>query len=144
MCSPKQQRRTALSLVWWASTGGGDGVGISALDRYRGVSVYKAIIHANAVFFGEHVDGGWWMVDGGDMGRRGAWDGMAAQVPSVTHEVESRLLQGQNVVQGAIAEPQVDFNSWQLGGMDEERMRMRSRSTCWSLLAVLETSVTQS
>lgn len=35
--------------------------------------------------------GGWWMVNG-----------MAAHVPSVTHEVESRQLQGQNVVQGAM------------------------------------------
>lgn len=29
-------------------------------------------------------------------------DGMAAHVPSVTHEVESCQLQGQNVVQGAM------------------------------------------
>lgn len=37
------------------------------------------------------VGGAWWMVDG-----------MAAHIPSVTHEVESRQLQGQNVVQGAM------------------------------------------
>lgn len=33
---------------------------------------------------------------------RSVVDGMAAHVPSVTHEVESRQLQGRNVVQGAM------------------------------------------
>lgn len=43
------------------------------------------------VWCGWEERGGWWMVDG-----------MAAHIPSVTHEVESRQLQGQNVVQGAM------------------------------------------
>ena len=63
-----------------------DGVGISALSRY-GVSVCDPMA---AVFSASMWMGGW--VDGR------AVDGMAAHVPSVTHEVESRLLQGQNVV----------------------------------------------
>ena len=99
------------------------------------MSVYNAIIHAHVVFSASMsmVEGGWWRH------REGGVDGMAAHVPSVTHEVESRLLQGQNVVQGAMRN-QRSTSILTIGGMDEVRMRSR----CWSLLVVLETSVTQS
>lgn len=72
-------------------------------------------------------------------------DGMAAHIPSVTHEVESRQLQGQNVVQGAMRNVE--------GGADSGRS-VPAVNAGWicptevevlaTILAVLETSVTQS
>jgi hypothetical protein len=46
-------------------------------------------------------------------------DGMVAHVPSVTHEVESRLLQGQNVDQGATLMRNMEGSLWSIGARGE-------------------------
>lgn len=95
-------------------------------------------------FLGEHVDvwmcgcvvwvgGAWWMVDG-----------MAAHIPSVTHEVESRQLQGQNVVQGAMRNVEGADSGRSVPVVNAGWICPTEVEVLATILAVLETSVTQS
>lgn len=73
---------------------------------------------------------------------RSVVDGMAAHVPSVTHEVESRQLQGRNVVQGAMRN--VEGGGQPVPVVKAGWICPTEVEVLATILAVLETSVTQS